>query len=56
MINRKITCSDNICSLNLYFNVHTRRQVKPHQHVDRLGVGIEDVDQAVVRTDFEVLV
>ena len=42
--------------LYFYFNVHTRRQVEPHQHIDGLRVGVEDINQAIVRADLKVLV
>ena len=42
--------------LNLLdFDVDTARQVEAHQRVDCLVGGIEDVDQAVVRSEFKVL-
>ncbi len=42
--------------LYFYFNVHTRRKVQAHQHVDGLGVWIQDINQAVMCADFKMLV
>src|SRR5437764_9022647 len=41
--------------LELDLDVDARRQVEPHQRVDRLRRGRVDVDQALVRTHLEVL-
>jgi hypothetical protein len=56
MINRKNTCFNNLYLLNLDLNVHTRGQVQSHQHVNRLGVRIKNIDEAIVGANFEVLV
>ena len=56
MINRKITRSNNLYSLDLDFDIYTRGQVQSHQHIDRLGVGIKNVYKTIVSTNFEVLV
>src|SRR5215208_7381871 len=39
----------------LDLDVDPRRQVEPHQRVDRLRVRVVDVDQPLVRPDLEVL-
>jgi hypothetical protein len=31
--------------LNLYFDIHTRRQVQAHEHIDGFGIGIQNIDQ-----------
>src|SRR5215217_6293838 len=41
--------------LQLDFDVHVRRQVETHQRINGLGRGINDVDQTLVSTHFEVL-
>jgi hypothetical protein len=42
--------------LYFYFNVHTRRKVQSHEHIDGLGVWIQNIDQAVMCADFKMLV
>ena len=47
---------ENGSTLNLDFDIDPGGQVQPHEHIDRLRIWIEDIDQAVVRADLEVLV
>ncbi len=42
--------------LDLDLDIHAGRKVQTHEHVNGLGVRVEDVDQAVVRAHFKVLV
>src|SRR5207248_10347587 len=42
-------------SLQLDLDVDTGGQVEPHQRVDRLRRGVEDVDEPLVRAHLEVL-
>jgi len=42
--------------LQLNLDVDARRHIEPHQRVDRLRIRILDIDQALVRTNLEVLV
>ncbi len=42
--------------LYFYFNVHTRRKVQSHEHIDGLGIRIQNIDQAVMCADFKMLV
>jgi len=42
--------------LDFDFDIHTRRKVQAHEHINRLGIGIQNVNQAVVSADFKVLV
>ena len=42
--------------LNLNLDIHTRREAEAHEHVNRLGIGLQHIDQAVVRANFKVLV
>ncbi len=42
--------------LNLYFNVHTRWKVQSHQHIDGLGIWVQDIDQSFMGSDFKMLV
>jgi hypothetical protein len=41
--------------LDFNLDIHTRRKVEPHQHINRLGIWIEYIDQTVVRADFKML-
>jgi hypothetical protein len=47
---------ESVNALYFYFNVHTSRQIETHQHINRLGVGIDHVYQTVVGTNFKMLV
>src|SRR5690606_13714377 len=40
--------------LHLYFHFHAGREIQLHQGVDRLGGGVDDVDQTLVRPRFEL--
>src|SRR5262245_42787399 len=40
---------------HLDFEVDARREREPHQCVDRLGAGIQDVDEPLVGADLELL-
>src|ERR1700751_787863 len=40
---------------HLDFDVDARRQREPHQRVDRLRAGIQDVDEPLVGADLELL-
>src|SRR5512140_2437159 len=42
--------------LDFYLNINARRQIEPHEHIDRLGIWIENIDQAVMSPNFKVLV
>src|SRR5919108_775967 len=42
--------------LDFDFNIRARRQIEPHQHIDRLRVRIEDIDQTIVSANLIVLV
>ena len=42
--------------LDFNFDIHSRREVQPHQHIDRFRIRIEYIDQAVMSADFKVLV
>src|SRR4051794_5340713 len=44
-----------LIALELDLDVHAGGEVEPHQRVDRLGRGLVDVDQPLVRADLEVL-
>src|SRR5688572_30383742 len=39
----------------LDFDVHARGEIELHQRVDRLGVGLHDVEQPLVRAHLELL-
>jgi hypothetical protein len=41
--------------LNFNFDIHARRQVQSHQHINRFGIWVEYVDQPIVCADLEVL-
>src|SRR5258708_36258948 len=41
-------------SLQLDFDVHTGSQVELHQSIDCLGCGLDDVEQTLMRPDFEL--
>ena len=41
--------------LNLDLDIHTCRQIETHQHVNRLRIRIDDIDQTIVGTNFEML-
>ena len=43
-------------SLYFYFNIHTRWKVKTHQHINRFGIWIQNIDKAIVGTNLKVLV
>ena len=40
--------------LNLDFDIHTSREIQAHQHVDRFRIRIQNVDQPVVGSNFEM--
>lgn len=42
--------------LDFDLNIHASRQAETHQHVNRLGIGFQNVDQPVMGADFEMLV
>ena len=44
-------------SVDLEFdgNVNARRQIEFHKRIDRLGGGVENVDETLVRSQFELL-
>src|SRR6266481_3953954 len=42
-------------SLKLYLHIHSRRQIELHQRVHRLVGGVDDVHQAQVRPDLELV-
>lgn len=42
--------------LDLDLNIHASRQVEPHQHVNRLRIGVENINQTIVRPNLKVLV
>ena len=43
-------------NLDFDLDIDTGRQAEPHQHVDRLGIGFQNIDQPVVGADFKMLV
>lgn len=42
--------------LDFYLDIHTRRKVQAHEHINRLRVRIKDINQTVMCADFKVLV
>ena len=50
-----IHCRKNVLALRKTLVIHTRRQIEPHQRVDGLLRGLQDVYQPLVRTDLELL-
>ncbi len=47
--------SDITQKLDLDLDINAGGQVESHEHVDRLGIGIQNIDQAVVCADFKML-
>src|SRR5271157_32395 len=43
-------------TLYLDFNIHARRQIETHQHINCLGVWIQNINQTIVCPDFIMLV
>jgi hypothetical protein len=43
-------------TLYFYLNIHACRKVQAHQHVNSLGIRVQDIDQAVMSANLKVLV
>ena len=41
--------------LDFDFDIHARRHVQTHQHVNRLGIRVKNINQAIVRAYLEML-
>ena len=42
--------------LDFNLDIHTRWQIKPHQHIYRLRIRVQNINKTIMRTDLKVLV
>jgi len=55
VIYRQINYEFAVRILDLDLDIHASWHVQPHQHVNSLCVRVKYIDQAIVRTDFKML-
>ena len=48
--------SSLLAYLDFYLDIHSGRQVEPHERVNSLGIRLQHIDQPLVRANLKVLV